>query len=89
MLIRSDLGGQFQHPPVQISAEVPGPEGNWHSPNTHKTDFHLLGGPGTTHLKKRHWYTIFVLDGHPPHTGNGITWTGTLVSLFWKNAHSF
>jgi hypothetical protein len=52
MLIRSDLGGQFQHPPVQVSAEAPGLEGKWHSPNTHKTDFHHLEGAGTTHLKK-------------------------------------
>jgi hypothetical protein len=75
---------------VQVSAEVPGLEGNWHSPNTHKTDIHLSGGAGTTHLKENDTgTTIFVLDGHPPHTVNGMTWTGTLVSLFWKNAHSF
>jgi hypothetical protein len=61
------------------------------TPEAHKTDSHLLGGAGTTHLKKQAILvpTIFVLDGHPSHPGNGITWTGTLVYLFWKNAHSF
>jgi hypothetical protein len=50
------------------------------TPESHKTD------SGTTHLKKASdtGTTIFVLDGHPSHPGNGITWTGTLVSLFWK-----